>query len=172
MWSGNGKGCPERCWTHHPWRCFRGIWIWHWVVWISGLRFTVVVLGGWCDRMTLEVYSKLGFCHSVILWNWFLSLLASQVFHKLAVEGRAFLGTSMGKGPQDSPRSWWRWNSWGWSIIHSSRAWKAGTVGHGMSSGEDECGLKAQQMRRGGWVSQREPPEVQQRCLKMSLSPK
>lgn len=33
----------------------------------------------------------------------------------------------------------------GWGAGDSSRAWKAGAVGHGMGSGEDECGFKPQQ---------------------------
>lgn len=36
QWSGNGTGYPEGWWSHHPWRCPRGIWIWCWVLWVRG----------------------------------------------------------------------------------------------------------------------------------------
>ena len=26
VWSGTGMGCPERWWSHRPWRCSRNIW--------------------------------------------------------------------------------------------------------------------------------------------------
>jgi len=25
-WSGTGMGCPERLWSHQPWRCSRNVW--------------------------------------------------------------------------------------------------------------------------------------------------
>lgn len=28
-----GTGCPQRWWSHHPWRCSRNHWTWHSVLW-------------------------------------------------------------------------------------------------------------------------------------------
>ena len=29
-WSGTGMGCPERWWSHWPWRCSRNVWTLRW----------------------------------------------------------------------------------------------------------------------------------------------
>jgi len=34
-WSGTGMGCPERWWSHWPWRCSRNIWMLCWGTWVS-----------------------------------------------------------------------------------------------------------------------------------------
>lgn len=44
---------------HHPWSCLGGVWMWHWVMWFSGLSITVIVLGWWLDMIILQVSSKL-----------------------------------------------------------------------------------------------------------------
>ena len=35
-WLGTGKGCPQRWWSHHPWRCSRTVWMWQWGTRVSG----------------------------------------------------------------------------------------------------------------------------------------
>ena len=34
-WSGTGMGCPERWWSHRPWRCSRNVWMLCWGTWFS-----------------------------------------------------------------------------------------------------------------------------------------
>jgi len=34
-WSGTGMGCPERWWSHRPWRCSRNVWTLCWGMWFS-----------------------------------------------------------------------------------------------------------------------------------------
>ena len=34
-WSGTGMGCPERWWSHQPWRCSRNVWTLCWGTWFS-----------------------------------------------------------------------------------------------------------------------------------------
>lgn len=35
-WWGIGTGCLGKWWSHHPWRCPRKEWMWHWVTWFCG----------------------------------------------------------------------------------------------------------------------------------------
>mgnify|MGYP001856499587 CR=1 FL=1 len=42
-WWGSGTGCPGRWWSHHPWRCSRTVWMWHWGTWLVGM----VGMGWW-----------------------------------------------------------------------------------------------------------------------------
>ena len=34
-WSGTGMGCPERWWSHRPWRCSKNVWMLCWGTWFS-----------------------------------------------------------------------------------------------------------------------------------------
>jgi len=34
-WSGFGTGCPGRWWSHHPWRCSKNVYMWHFGTWFS-----------------------------------------------------------------------------------------------------------------------------------------
>ena len=34
-WSGTGLGCPERWWSHRPWRCSKKVWTLCWGTWFS-----------------------------------------------------------------------------------------------------------------------------------------
>jgi len=34
-WSDIGTGCPGRWWSHHPWRCSKTVWMWHFRTWFS-----------------------------------------------------------------------------------------------------------------------------------------
>ena len=34
-WSGTGMGCPERRWSHWPWRCSANVWMLCWGTWFS-----------------------------------------------------------------------------------------------------------------------------------------
>jgi len=34
-WSGTGMGCPERWWSHRPWRCSKSVWMLRWGTWFS-----------------------------------------------------------------------------------------------------------------------------------------
>ena len=63
--------CQEVClwvvrecwwWSHHPWRCSRAVWMWHWGTWSVGMVGT----GWWLDYMILVVFSN--FNYSIILW--------------------------------------------------------------------------------------------------------
>jgi len=44
-------GCPGKWWSHHPWRCSKNVYMWHFRTWFSrhsGVRLTVGLddLGG------------------------------------------------------------------------------------------------------------------------------
>ena len=45
--SSTGTGCPERWWSHHPWRYLKDVYTWCLGTWFSGglgsVRFTVVL---------------------------------------------------------------------------------------------------------------------------------
>jgi len=43
-WSDTGPGCPGQCWSPHPWRGSKTVWMWHFGTWFSrhgGDWFTV-----------------------------------------------------------------------------------------------------------------------------------
>jgi len=41
-WSGMGTGCPERWWSHWPWRCSRNVWTLYWGGVGHGVRWHMV----------------------------------------------------------------------------------------------------------------------------------
>jgi len=40
--SGIGTGCPGQCWSPHPWRCSKNVWMWYF-----GIRFSRPGGVGW-----------------------------------------------------------------------------------------------------------------------------
>ena len=76
-WSGTVMGCPERCWSHQPWRCSRNVWTlcwvtrfsenyWWWVNgwtgWSCGSFPTLAIL--WCPSRAWKVLSHGTILHS------------------------------------------------------------------------------------------------------------
>jgi len=59
-WSGTGMGCPERWWSHQPWRCSRNVWPLCW-----GTRFSENCCW-WVDGWTGQSCGS--FPTLVILW--------------------------------------------------------------------------------------------------------
>jgi len=60
-WSGTGMGCPERWWSHWPWRCSRIVWTLCWGTWFSENYWW------WVDGWT--GWSRGSFPALVILWH-------------------------------------------------------------------------------------------------------
>lgn len=52
VWSGTGTDCPQKWWDDHPWKCSKGMWVWHLGLWFFGeydgasLIFGISDLGG------------------------------------------------------------------------------------------------------------------------------
>jgi len=63
-WSGTGMGCPERWWSHRPWRCSKSVWMLCWGTWFSENHWWRA--NKWLGWMILWVFSNLS--DSMILW--------------------------------------------------------------------------------------------------------
>lgn len=86
---GIGISCPVRCCSHHPWKCLRGVWIWHLGMWFRD---------GYCgvELMILKVFCNL--VDSVLHQNF--HTMVSNIL--VSSEPRTW-EVSMGIAPQRPP---------------------------------------------------------------------